>query len=96
MGTIVVQSGAHRQQLDRSEKQLQATWLARAGMEIAQEKIHNTGDYAGEKLELLPKSQVEIQVKKDKGAFLINVEARYPTDEPYPVVRSLNLLVANR
>lgn len=119
---------ASRQLLDRRHHQLQAAWLARAGVELAAARLLADPDaYAGEAIAVIPASQVRITVRDEskflppalaaglvglgtaptarfpvqvalavqeertgrEPVYLVTSEARYPTDEPSPVVRTL-------
>src|SRR5918911_233524 len=59
---------ANRRLAERRQHQLQADWLARAGVELAVGRLLTDADkYTGESVELLPRSQVRIQVQKEPG-----------------------------
>src|SRR5918911_63539 len=59
---------ANRRLAERRQHQLQADWLARAGVELAVGRLLADPDkYTGESVELLPRSQVRIQVQKEPG-----------------------------
>ncbi len=76
---LAVQNVASTRRVLRSRAdQLQSHWLARAGLEIALEKMQNDPNYIGEVVELLPDSRVEIKVDKDAGgATRFTCEAKY-------------------
>jgi hypothetical protein len=84
---------AGRRLLDRRQDQLQAAWLARAGVELAAARLlTNPAGYKGESLELIPGSQIRIEVRSEPGSpdiFLVTSEARKPKDGSRPVVRSV-------
>jgi hypothetical protein len=57
---------AARRMLDQRHKQLQADWLARAGVELVVERLlSKPGDYSGETLTPLPGSKVQITVRSE-------------------------------
>jgi hypothetical protein len=82
----------HRSTLERRLNQAQASWLARAGVERAVARLlADTNGYAGEVVELIPRSKVQITVEPQKGqpgTFHVISEVHFPTDAPHPVVRS--------
>jgi len=80
-----------RRELDGYRMQIQADWLARAGFEMAIDKIRgNPKDYSGETVTLIPGGEVKITVKKDgESAYLIESVARYPIGERGMSVRSV-------
>jgi hypothetical protein len=63
------------------EYKLQSEWLARSGIELAAARLlADPKDYRGEKVQLIPNSQVEIEVKAEAdGVFEVVSSARYPT-----------------
>lgn len=64
--TTTWQHLAARRTLDQRFKQLQADWLARAGVELAAERLlTKPGDYSGETVAPLPGSQVRITVRSE-------------------------------
>jgi hypothetical protein len=85
------QIAAHRRAVDHRQYALQATWLARAGVEHAAAKLLQGADgYHGETLALLPLSVVRIEVSStDQDVFQISCDARYPTEVGDPVRRSI-------
>jgi hypothetical protein len=92
IGLVTWQSVTGLRQTDKRHYQIQARWLARAGVERAAARLlaSPTG-YSGETVALLPGSQVRIAVTKDKDrpdTFLVTCEARYPADGREQVVRS--------
>jgi hypothetical protein len=97
MGLIAVQVMGNRRVLEHRGQQLQAAWLARAGFELACDRLlADAGKYTGETAEPVPRSQVRIHVAREPGAadtFRVTSEARYRTDAPRPVVRSLSRVV---
>ncbi|MCI0456302.1 MAG: hypothetical protein L0Z62_04920 [Gemmataceae bacterium] len=129
LGTTTWQHLTARRVLDQRHKQLQAAWLARAGVELAAARLlSNPADYTGESVALLPGAQVRLTVQSELAStphpafaassvglvssplgqgsllaasvlllgrtgsaqmFAVTSEARYRTDEPPVVVRSL-------
>jgi hypothetical protein len=89
-GTITWQHLAGRRVLEQRHKQLQAEWLAQAGVELAAARLLNdpTG-YRGETVTLLPGGEVRITVQFVDEVFCVTSEARYRTDEPPIVMRSI-------
>jgi len=73
---------ADRQILDNHQHRLQATWLARSGLELACSRLlAGAKDYTGGSVELIPKSQIRIEVHPEKDSpqsFLVTCTARYP------------------
>lgn len=91
VGSVAVQLTSTRRNLDHRHHRLQATWLARSGVEIAVQKwLADPKGYKGEKIEIIPDSHVTIRVEKQDAEILVTSEARYPTDEPRGVVRVLH------
>ena len=70
---------------DHHHHQIQALWLARSGVELAAARLlANPADYNGETLEVIPRSQVHIEVHKTSDTpdiFRITCEASAP---PHP------------
>ncbi len=92
IGVITWESVTGYRRADHRQAQLQALWLARSGVELAAARLlaDPTG-YTGETLELIPRSQVRIEVKNDpaqKDTLLVSCEARYPTDERESVLQT--------
>jgi type II secretory pathway component PulK len=92
-GMIAWQTNAARRLLDDRRQQLQALWLARAGVEHACDRLLAEPDkYTGETLELIPRGQVHLSVERDpktRNQFRLVSEARYPADQPHPKVRTV-------
>lgn len=84
---------ASRYTLDRRQNQLQALWLARSGQELAIARLlDKPADYKGESVEILPDSEVRIEVKARsdaKDVFVVTSEARYPLEGRDKVLLSL-------
>jgi len=63
IGVITWQSVTGFRRADHRQAQLQALWLARSGVELAAARLlANPAGYTGETLELIPRSQVRIEV----------------------------------
>jgi hypothetical protein len=97
MALTVRQSVTAVRLVDRRQHQLQATWLARSGIELAAGKLLAAPDgYSGETLELVPGGRVRItvQTKEDMpGVFWVTSDARYPVEEVAVVMRSTSQVV---
>ncbi len=74
-----------RRLVERRQQHLQAEWLARAGVELAADRLlADPTTYRGETLELIPGGRVRVEVRADPKAadvFRVSSEARYPDDE---------------
>ncbi len=83
---------AGRRLVERRQVQLQAESLARAGVELAAERLlRDAAGYRGESIELIPGGHVRIDVQTDAKAadiFRVASEARYTGDGGELVVRS--------
>ena len=93
LGATTTQLVGHRRVLRQRQHQAQALWLARAGAERAVARLlADPSGYNGESLELIPHGEVKVSVKRvtePADAFEVTSSARYPTDEPHPVVREV-------
>ena len=93
MATITAQILSNRRTVEHRGQQLQAAWLARAGIERACGRLlSDPAKYTGESIELMPNSQLRIEIQPDpksKDTFLITSEAFYPADNPHGVKRLL-------
>jgi hypothetical protein len=93
MMTITAQLLSNRRTVEHRGQQLQAAWLARAGIERACSRLlSDPAKYTGESIELMPNSQVRIEVQPDsksKDTFVVTSEASYPSDNPHGVRRLL-------
>lgn len=92
MGTITWQVLANRRWIEHRQHQQQSQWLARAGVELAADRLLNAAAYRGETLSPIPNSEVKIVVQPEAGeagAFRVVSEARYPTDIKETVARSV-------
>lgn len=92
MGTITWQVLANRRLVEHRQHQQQSQWLARAGVELAADRLlSGAGEYRGENLSPVPKSELKIAVHPEpgkKGVYRVVSEARYPTDIKESVARS--------
>jgi len=93
MAVITWQVLANRRWLDRRQNQMQSVWLARSGLELAATRLlSNPAGYTGESLQLIPESEIRIEVQRDSdsaNSYSVTSEARYPTSGKAVVVRSL-------
>lgn len=81
---------AGRRVLRDRENALQASWLARSGVEIAAAHLLADPKYRGETLDLLPDSRVEVQIEPVADAadtYRIHATAKMPASRR-PHVRS--------
>jgi hypothetical protein len=92
IGVITWESVTGYRRADHRQARLQALWLARSGVELAAARLlADPAGYTGETLELIPGSQVRIEMKSDpaqKDTFLVTCEARYPTDARESVLQA--------
>jgi hypothetical protein len=88
MGSITMQIFMNRKTAVRRVNQVQALWLARAGLEIAAAKVLAGADqYRGESVELIPTGKVSIEVRQEKDIFRVRSEASFQGESPFPVVQ---------
>jgi type II secretory pathway pseudopilin PulG len=84
---------AARRTVDRRERQAQAEWLARSGIELAAARLlTDPKGYEGETAEVFSGSRVRIQIQAEKespNTYLITSEARHPADGPETVARTV-------
>lgn len=89
---VAWQCMAGRRLLDRRQSELQAEWLARAGVELAADRLlADPAGYTGESVELLPGTRVRIEVRTDPAAndvFRVTSEARTAGGGTETVLRS--------
>jgi hypothetical protein len=75
---------AGRRLVERRQHQLQADWLARAGVELAADRLlRDPAGYRGESVELAPGAVVRVEVRPDPadaGVFRVTAEARFPPE----------------
>lgn len=89
---ITWQCLAGRRLLERRQNQLQAEWLARAGVELAADRLlTDPSGYKGETVEIVPEGRVRVEVRAEPGeanVFQVTSEARYPGEGRDAVLRS--------
>jgi len=94
IGTTSWQIMANRRLTRMRQNELQATWLARAGVELAcAHLLSEPTGYTGESVQPLPQARVDIRVKTQKNSpdrFEITSEARYPVEHSDEMRRSLS------
>ncbi|GEM_PF-1599564 len=92
MATVAGQILAQRRMLEHRHYELQADWLARAGVERgAARLLADPSNYDGETVEPISFGQVRIDVAKVEGTtdtFRIEAESRYPVDATDLAVRT--------
>jgi hypothetical protein len=85
LGTITAQLLAGRRSVEGRRNQLQAQWLARAGVELAAARLlADPAGYKGETVEVIPGGTVRIEVRPEpesSGTFLVRSEARFPAGD---------------
>jgi hypothetical protein len=87
MTTAAWRMTASRRFLDRRHEELQAQWLARAGIEMAAARLlSNPAQYTGEAPELVPNSTVRIRVMPTTAPdrYRVTSDALYPKDAHDP------------
>jgi type II secretory pathway component PulK len=95
-GTLTWNTIAARRFLDRREQQFQAEWLARGGVERAQAQVARGEEPTrGTWRPLGERSEVNIRVQTENERWVIISEASYPADEPRPVTREANGVIAH-
>jgi type II secretory pathway pseudopilin PulG len=73
---VTVQIVAQRNLLRQRERQLQADWLARAGVELAAARLLDSAkEFSEERTDLAPAGKVKIEVKKSAEIFIVSAEA---------------------
>jgi hypothetical protein len=90
-GVVTWQCLAGRKLITQQEHQYQADLLARAGLELAADRLlSDPKGYRGETAEVLPGGQVRIEVHKEAGQGLYRVTsvARFPGSDLHPLERS--------
>jgi type II secretory pathway component PulK len=67
-----------RRVLNNRSNQLQSLWLARAGLEVAVDRLRSDQNYQGETLDLIADSRLEIKVEKEgDGKLRVTSEAQF-------------------
>jgi hypothetical protein len=89
LGLTVQHLLSSRRQLERREETIQATWLARAGFELACDRLlGDPSGYTGETVELLAAAPIAIKVQAaGKDVFRVTSTARFRSgggDRPVP------------
>jgi type II secretory pathway component PulJ len=94
MSVVAVQVASQRRLIQQRHHQLQATWLARAGVELAVARLlENAADFHEDKLDLVADSKLNIVVKKSEPDFyLVTVEAGVGAQNESSVVRTESVL----
>jgi hypothetical protein len=92
LSVVTRQIVAQRQVLDQRHRQLQAEWLARAGVELAAARLLNDpSPFSEEKQDLLPDAKVHIAVEKTgQDLYTVKVEAVLGAKEETPMARTAN------
>jgi hypothetical protein len=88
---VVWQCLAGRRVLEHRHNQLQAEWLARAGVELAADRLlTDPAGYRGEVVEPVPGAEVRIEVRAGPGAdvFRVTSFAVFPRKDREAVRRS--------
>jgi hypothetical protein len=92
MTVVTVQVVAQRNLLRQRERQLQADWLARAGVERAAARLLDSPqEFSEENRDLAPAGKVTIEVKKaaaDKDVYVVNAEAEVGLPDEKAVIRT--------
>jgi hypothetical protein len=90
LSVTAMQCFAARQMLDLRHRQLQADWLARAGVELAAARLlGSSGTFTEDKLDLLPDAKVHIAVEQSgQDVFTITADAEVGAKEEAPVART--------
>jgi type II secretory pathway pseudopilin PulG len=87
---VSVQVVAQRNLLRNRERQLQAEWLARAGVELAVARLLNSPkDFSEEKRDLAPAGKVKIDAKKSAAdVYVVSAEAEVALPDEKAVIRT--------
>ncbi len=92
LSVVTVQIVAQRNLLRQRERQLQADWLARAGVELAVARLLDSPkDFSEENRDLAPAGKVKIELKKSANAndvYVVSAEAEVALPDEKPVVRT--------
>ena len=91
LSTVTAQIVAQRRVLRQQERQHQADWLARAGVELAAARLLvNSAPFVDDKQELLPDSKLRISAEKSANdSFTVTVDAQVGMADGRVVARSL-------
>ena len=87
---VIVQVVKQRQFVSQRQRQLQAEWLTRAGVELAVARLLETpAAFSDDKQELAPDARVRIVVEKaEQDLFAVTVDAEVGLEEGPTVVRT--------
>jgi Tfp pilus assembly protein PilX len=90
MAVLAMQLFSQRQMARQRHNQLQAEWLARAGVEVAAARIlEKPASFTEEQTDLAPDSKVRIVVEKTgDNIYQVTTEAEVGTEEKPVVVRT--------
>lgn len=82
LGVVAQQQLSYRRQVQRRQAQLQARWLARAGIERAAARLlRDPEGYQGETLTPLPGGNVRVVIRPDgKDAYVVESSADFASD----------------
>jgi type II secretory pathway component PulK len=92
MTMLVTQIVAQRRLVQQRQRQLQAEWLARAGVELAAARLlDSAAAFSDDKQEVLPDTKLKIAVEKSGAdAFTVAVEAQVGLQDGPAVFRRVN------
>lgn len=82
MATLTAQVMMNRRAVNQRQQQVQAAWYARAGIDIAAQKIANRADYTGETLNLAENARVLIRVERKDTTLTVTSEATVEGEHP--------------
>ena len=86
---VTMQIVAQRNLLRQRERQLQADWLARAGVELAAARLLDSPmEFSEERSDLAPAGKVKIDVKKSADVFVVSAEAEVGLAGEKAVIRA--------
>ena len=92
LAAIAWQITANRRVNLHRENELEATWLARSGIEHAAARLlADPAGFSDEEIELMPRATVQISVIREAGAtdvFRVTSEALYLASSREPIVRT--------
>jgi Tfp pilus assembly protein PilX len=90
LSVMAVQVVSQRQMVRQRHKQLQADWLARAGVELAAARLlQNPGGFNEVRNELVPDAILRVHVEKTDGdEYLVTADATVSAEEGSPVERT--------
>ena len=84
---LTIEVVSQHRMLAGRQRQLQASWLARSGVELAVARLlEKPGAFVEDNKDLLPDALVRVEVKEaEKDKFLINVDVRLGEEDERPV-----------